>query len=306
MKRFIAVLFMLWQLSGFAGTVYFVPGWYSAWKDHSRTGEKIRNIFPGDTVHIRKWDSDRLWSKAKRNAEHCAIELFQEIKKRDPQNVTVIGHSLGGRITLKCAAYLAQEKIKIRRVILLGTAGEISPDDIKNCQQISILPVINIFCVDDNMLKLFLFKEKTYPLGLAGLPEPVNHFQQYRMHIPQETVKFCKIPIIHHRTAEPFRETFSHLSPKYVDRLQEVFNGNARECYYNIAALELIAADGAVKSDFIPGFSCKDEFDSWRFYTRRFRRRSRIVSPTGRIFHYRSEIKAKENFARIKEALAGL
>jgi pimeloyl-ACP methyl ester carboxylesterase len=306
MKFLLAVPFLFLLMSSFAGEVYFVPGWYSAWKDHGHTGEKIQKLFPDDTVHIRKWDSNRLWAKAKRNAEICAVELFDEIKNGTPENVTVIGHSLGGRIALKCAAYLAQEKIKVNRIILLGTAGKLSPEDIKNCQQVSTLPVINIFCVDDNMLKLFLYKEKTYPLGLAGLPEPVKHFQQYRMTVPQENIKFRKITLVHHRTAEPFRETFSHLSPKYIEHLEKVLTGNVKECYYDLAALELIAADGAVKSDFIPGFSREDEFDNWHFHTRRFRRRFRITSPTGRIFHYTSETKAKENFARIKAAVLNL
>lgn len=300
---FIWALFAVLTLPG--GEIYFVPGWYSGWKSYSKHQKMLQEIFPEDTIFIRKWDSNRLWENAKNGAAGYALELAGELEKRNTAEVTVIGHSLGGRIALDCAAYFAGKNKPLRQIILLGTAGELSAEDIRNCQKISVLPVINIYCPDDNMLKLFLKKEGRYPVGLVGLPRPEKHFEQYRMLINDQHIRVFQIPVIHRRTAEPFRETAAHLSPHYLRRLGEVIGSRDGQMYVDLPALETEIAAGGVEKDYYPGFFRIDEFDGWKLYHRHYPERFRIDSPTGRKFYFTSETAAKKHFDGIKLALTG-
>ena len=302
-KLFISLIMVIgaWQIA--ANEVYFVPGWYSEWKSYTAVSSILQEIFPGDTIHIRKWESNKLWDNAKAEAEKYAETLTAEIIQRPAPEVILIGHSLGGRIILDCAAGLAQQKKQVRQIILLGTADGITAEDIKNCQMVSLLPVINIFCVDDNMLKLFMAKEKFHPLGLSGLPEKVEHFQQYRLHVADHHITFSGVKIIDKKIAEPFRETVAHLTPFYLERLKQIVNGEAKECYYNLEALENIALEHAVESDSLPGFSGVEEFNGWLLEHRSYHRRYRITSPSGKKFHFDNKKDAIETFSRLKTAL---
>ncbi len=295
------LIFILHSLA--AGEVYFIPGWYSKWKNFDKTAAKLEKIFPGNNVNVCKWDSDRLWHNALAATDPFAIDLAGKIAQNPTEEVILIGHSLGGRIVLKCVAQLAAKNKQVKQVILLGTAYAITAEDIENCRKVSRLPVINIFCVDDNMLKLFLFKEKNYPLGLAGIPEKTGHFCQYRMFIKNEDLRIFNVTIIPGKFTEPFRESIEHLSAYYIRKLEEVISGNAAECYYDLPGMESIAAGNSVVADAIPGFTTIDSCDSWRLEYRSVRKRYRIISPSGRKFCYTSEAHAAENFSRIKKMI---
>ncbi|MBR2625650.1 MAG: DUF726 domain-containing protein [Lentisphaeria bacterium] len=297
------ILFLLTAVTLAAGEVYFIPGWYSEWKNYSSHRELIQEIFPQDTIYIRKWDSNRLWKNAKNEAADFAVKLAEELESKDTSGITIIGHSLGGRIALDCAAVFARKNRQLRQIILLGAAGKISSEDIKNCQAVSRMPVINIFCVDDNMLKLFLNKEGVHPLGLAGLPHPEEHFLQYRMKVPDNHVKVFQIPVIHRSTAEPFRETAAHLSPHYLKRLQEAVKNPDAQKYIDLPALEEQTAVDAAAKDLYPGFFKIDEFDGWKLYKRKWPEKFRINSPTGRKFYFTSESTALARFAEVISAV---
>ena len=95
------------------------------------------------------------------------------LKYPEPEKITLIGHSLGGRIVLDLASVLAENGKKVDRLILLGTAGQMDEKDVANCRKVSVKPVINIFCPDDNMLKLYLYKEN---MPLWDIPELWKNF----------------------------------------------------------------------------------------------------------------------------------
>ena len=215
-----------------AAEVFFIPGWYSEWIIYSKHTRTLETLFPQSKVNVCKWDSNRLWKNAKISAGEFAREFSSGLlTQKNTENVILIGHSLGGRIVLDTAAELAKQKRKVRRLILLGTAGRMSEADVKNCQQISILPVVNIYCPDDNLLKLYLHKEKHPPLGYAGLPEKIPHFQQYRMKVPDNDIKVGKVTVIKAETAEFFRETSAHLAKKYLQILAMALAGEIGEDY---------------------------------------------------------------------------
>ncbi|MBO5667637.1 MAG: DUF726 domain-containing protein [Lentisphaeria bacterium] len=283
--------------------VCFVPGWYNEWINYRKHTAVLAGLFPGENIRICKWDSNRFWKNAKKSAGEFADEFSGEVLAGNSEEITLIGHSLGGRIVLDCIARIARQKKQVRQVILLGTAGVITPEDLQNCRQVSRLPVINIFCTDDNMLKLFYAREGVMPLGLCGLPQQEKHFRQYRMRVPDHEIKLLDVRILSHKNVEFFRETAAHLAKKYVQVLGEVLQQQTGEAYIDLAVLEKIASRDAVKKDLFPGFVTIDEWDGWKLDCRRIRRRFRIASPVGRTFYFDSEYAARRNFSDIRSRL---
>ncbi len=210
--------------------VYFIPGWYSEWviyKSHIRIMEEL---FPGSKIQICRWSSNRLWKNAKIHAGKFVEEFSEELLKHpEPEKITLIGHSLGGRIVLDLASVLAENGKKVDRLILLGTAGQMDEKDVANCRKVSVKPVINIFCPDDNMLKLYLYKEKYAPLGYSGVMEKLPHFRQYRMPVDETDIKIGKITLLKAESTEFIRETAAHLAKKYLQTLSGVFDGSISE-----------------------------------------------------------------------------
>ena len=232
MKIFFTILLAIISLLSLKAQeiVYFIPGWYSQWVIYSSHTRIMEEIFPGSQVEICKWSSNRLWKNAKIHAGKFVEEFSEELLKNpEPEKITLIGHSLGGRIVLDLASVLAENGKKVDRLILLGTAGKMDEKDIANCRKVSGRPVINIFCPDDNMLKLYLYKEKHPPLGFSGLPGKLSHFQQYRMPVDEKDLKIGKLTIIKAGSTEFYRETAAHLAKKYLQTLADALNGRISE-----------------------------------------------------------------------------
>ena len=287
-----------------AKEVCFIPGWYSQWIYYGNHVQRLEKLFPQEKITVCKWDSNRLWSNAK-HAANGFVRKFSValLERQDTADITLIGHSLGGRIVLDCAAILAQNRRQVRQIILLGTAGEMSSADIRNCQQVSLLPVINICCPDDNMLKLFYHREKFMPLGLAGVPRRYAHIRQYRMRVPDDEITLLDMVLLTGTGAEPFRETAAHLAAKYLLTLEKVLTDAPAEYYLDLAELEKIAAENSVKNDFLPGYRISAAANGWKFARRRFRNRFRITSPAGKFFYYDSEAAALRTWKRLLEIM---
>lgn len=278
----------------------FIPGWYSEWINYSQHREILQKSFPDADIRIYKWDSNRLWKNAAASAELCVKSVSKEIACAPaPQEYILIGHSLGGRIAIKSAYILAAKKIKVKRIILLGTAENPSPEELEALQKVSILPVINIFCMDDNMLKLYIRQEKEFPLGFAGSPRKLPHIRQYRMPVDDHDIRLGKVLLPEFRSMESLRETAAHLAVNYLKYLQTVLAKKIPESYIDYPALEKIAGFRQCPPDNLPGFRKIAGFDSWELSERKFKRRFRLTAPSGKKFYYTDRETAEKNFNEI-------
>lgn len=285
-------------------TVIFIPGWFTEWINYSRHSKLLSELFPGADLHIEKWDSNRSWKNAKHSASLEVKELFTRLTASSNTGQTIlIGHSLGGRIIMDCAEQLAKRNIKVKRIILLGTAGKISDSKMKSLQKTSLEPVINICCPEDNILKLYCQEEKEIPLGFAGIPHPVNNFRQFRMYIPDKDLKIGEITLLSAKAMETARQTAAHLAIYYFKTLNTAFSGESSEYYLDYAALEQLASRGSCEMEKSSGFREMETFDDWKLSADKKRKYFRITTPTGKSFYYRDEKTAKENFQLLKHHL---
>lgn len=300
-----AVLLLLTLRSAAAVQVILVPGWYSEWVHYARHRELLNRTFPAAEVEVFKWNSNRLWKNAKISASECAAVLAQKLKDSpERENTVLIGHSLGGRIVMECAVMLAAQQLKVKQIILIGCAGVPDAGKVAAVQKISRDAVINIFCLDDNMLKLYIGKENELPLGFSGFNSRMPHLRQFRMFIDESDVKLGKVTVIRAETLETVRETIAHLSMNYLQTLHDAVTGKLSECYLDYAAAEACAGEQQAAPDKIPGFRQVDTFDNWTLEKRTFKCRFRITAPSGRQFFYDDEQTAKSVFAGIKKYMS--
>ena len=305
-KVFLIIFLTLFILPLSAGeTVIFIPGWFTEWINYSRHRKLISELFPGAELQVCKWNSNRLWKNAKSSAAKAAETLTAKlISAKTPEQITLIGHSLGGRIILDSIAALAAKKIKVKQVILLGSA--VKPDDktLALLSKVSSEPVINICCSRDNILKLYCQEEKEIPLGFAGIPHPVENFRQFRMEIPEKSLKIGKFTVIPAETLETPRQTAAHLAIYYLKTLRQSFSGEIPEYYLDYGTLKKIAARNSCKAEKTSGFDEVEELDGWQLANHPKKNFYRITSPTGKNFYYTDKNTALSNFHEIKRRIS--
>ena len=307
-KVFLIIFLTLFILPLSAGeTVIFIPGWFTEWINYSRHRKLISELFPGAELQVCKWNSNRLWKNAKSSAAKAAETLTAKlISAKTPEQITLIGHSLGGRIILDSIAALAAKKIKVKQVILLGSA--VKPDDktLALLSKVSSEPVINICCSRDNILKLYCQEEKEIPLGFAGIPHPVENFRQFRMEIPEKSLKIGKFTVIPAETLETPRQTAAHLAIYYLKTLQQSFSGEIPEYYLDYAALKKIAGRNSCRMKKRSGFRDIENVEDWKLAELSGKNVYRIISPEGKTFYYTDKNTAFNNFREIKRRIAGV
>ena len=288
-------------------TVIFIPGWFTEWINYSRHRKLLDELFPGAELQICRWNSNRLWKNAKLSAAQAVSILTEKvIASEDRENITLIGHSLGGRIILDSAVWLSSRNIKVKQVVLLGSAAKMDDKKLSLLQKLSREPVINICCPKDNILKLYCQEEDELPLGFAGVPQPVENFRQYRMEIPAAELKIGKLTILSSETLEPARHTAAHLAIYYLKTLHQAFSGEIPEYYLDYAALKKIAGRNSCRMKKRSGFRDIENVEDWKLAELSGKNVYRIISPEGKTFYYTDKNTAFNNFREIKRRIAGV
>lgn len=116
--------------------VWYVPGWLKCHAPGSETMEAVKACFPGQTAVYCDWDGNGLWGRSVTNAEQRVEGLVAEIARQDESvrtNLTLVGHSLGGRIAVRTLARLGERGIVVHRGIVLAAAMPRNDVDLAKC-----------------------------------------------------------------------------------------------------------------------------------------------------------------------------
>ena len=124
-------------------------------------------------------------------ADSFARELIDEIKGMSPQdreNLTIVGHSLGGRIATRIAAELRRLDVPINSICILGAALPCIDEDsrlaLESGTTCKNMTVIHIYNPRDKVLKgLFqhFSKEGGEPMGCHKYDENSNPIHQFEV-----------------------------------------------------------------------------------------------------------------------------
>ena len=108
-----------------AEEAWYVPGWMRTNEPEELAWNSFTNVFSTTKNRFHKWDGNQLWPTAAKNADSEALKLAEEIKAMSEERrarLTLVGHSLGGRIVARALAKLSLDGVKIKRGILLAPA----------------------------------------------------------------------------------------------------------------------------------------------------------------------------------------
>ena len=98
---------------------WYVPGWMRTSEPEELAWNSFTNAFSATENRFRKWNGDQLWPTAVKNADAEAVKLADEISKMSENrraHLTLVGHSLGGRIVARALAKLSLDGVKINWV----------------------------------------------------------------------------------------------------------------------------------------------------------------------------------------------
>ena len=162
-----------------AATVWFIPGWLRTAEPHEGILECVSNAFPEASVEFKAWDGDNLvWPLSVDSADKESWRFAFEVAMMPPEvrtNLTLVGHSLGGRITARVLARLAENGLKVKQAILMGAAIPATDPDLVKMGLATELPVLAVCNPKDHVLRYVYATvggEGAVAFGANGTPTP--------------------------------------------------------------------------------------------------------------------------------------
>ena len=189
---------------------------HAEWGADSHAGRHAKSGFD-----IEAGDRNGDWSESVTNADAYVATLVTAIdamKPEDRQRLTLIGHSLGGRIVAKTVAELQRKNIKIQNAVMLAAAIPFDDADAELALQSKTMPVISIYNPNDKMLK-YAYRiaggENSTALGAHSTGKP-NEFR-----VSWNTIEDTHIPTTDINW-DFVKSVFNHTAIFYLQQLKKI------------------------------------------------------------------------------------
>ncbi len=212
-----------------ATTVWYIPGWMRTETPHEGVLECISNVFPEATIEFKAWDGNRLvWPHAVESADKESWRFAFEVatmpaEKRE--NLVIVGHSLGGRITARILARLAERGLKIRQGELLAAAIPSTDPDLAKMGGGSALPVLALCNPDDIVLRYVYAMaggEDSVAFGANGALKTIENVRECVT--PRDLTKQVEINAGWGKV-QALKDVRNHSEFFYIDYLRRLLNG---------------------------------------------------------------------------------
>ena len=202
--------------------IWYVPGWKRCEAKLAPEHEDFfKKAFPGSAAHIVNWNGNGDWSESVTHADAYVATLvtaIEAMKPEDRQRLTLIGHSLGGRIVAKTVAGLQRKNIKIQNAVMLAAAIPFDDADAEIALQSKSMPVISIYNPNDKMLK-YAYRiaggENSTALGAHSTGKP-NEFR-----VSWNTIEDTHIPTTDINW-DFVKSVFNHTAIFYLQQLKKI------------------------------------------------------------------------------------
>ena len=212
-----------------ATTVWYVPGWMRTEKPREDVMTAMTNAFPGAKVEFKAWDGDRLvWPHAVESADKESWRFAFEaamMPKEERENLVIVGHSLGGRITARILARLAENGLKVRQASLMAAAIPNEDPDLEKMGGGSKLPVMAV-CNPDDITLRYVYSlaggEKAVAFGANGTLSQVDNVRECVM--PKNITEQVKIDA-GWGMVEALKKVANHCELFYIEYLRRILDG---------------------------------------------------------------------------------
>lgn len=212
-----------------ATTVWYIPGWMRTEKPREDVMTAMTNAFPGAKIEFKAWDGDRLvWPHAVKSADKESWRFAFEaamMPKEERENLVIVGHSLGGRITARILARLAEHGLKVRQASLMAAAIPNEDPDLMKMGGGSKLPVLAVCNPDDVTLRYvytLVGGEKAVAFGANGTLKPIANVKECVT--PKDITEQVEIDALWGK-AQVLKDVANHCELFYIDYLRRLLGG---------------------------------------------------------------------------------
>ena len=287
------------------GEAWYIPGWLRSAEPESGAWKSFKDAVGAEQVRFWTWDGDRTWSKSAANADAAAQVLADELAALPPErraNLTLVGHSLGGRMLARALARLGACGLKVRQGVLLAPAVRNDEPELRGLGAGSELPVIIVTNPQDVVLK-YVYAiaggEGGNALGADGPARPLANVRTYS--VPADITKTTVIDDSWGRT-EVIKRIANHHASFYFAELGRIFRG-APSAKPQVRVLqdrvnvETKVMDAGIWWDVL------DEAQGWKLERHVLTGHCRILNPQKRRTAWGSEQNMRRSFATIRAQL---
>ncbi len=282
--------------------VWYVPGWNRAGEADDLAYPACTNVFGEARCAFKAWDGDCLWPLAVRNADAASERLADEIAALDAARragLTLIGHSLGGRITTRVLARLARRGLKIRQGILLAPAIPMADADVATAGGGSAEPVLLIVNPQDVVLKYVYALgsgEDGPSLGTDGATKAVSNLVEYA--VSSRVTTETKIDTLWGQS-ETIKRLCNHLAPFYFAELRRILDGEPSpdaqvRVPQGLVNIEWKVLDRGIWWDVL------ETCGGWKLERNKVTTHCRILDPACRRVAWGSEADMRRSFLKIR------
>ncbi len=288
-----------------AATVWFLPGWHRAEKPAEGVIECVERAFPEANVVFKSWDGDNaLWPLAVDSADKESWRFAFEIAMMPPEvrtNLTLVGHSLGGRITARVLARLAENGLKVKQAVLMGAAIPSNDSDLAKMGLASELPVLAVCNPADHTLRYvyaMMGGEGAVAFGANGTLAPCINVVEYvtPTNITREVdlgEKWAK--------ATALKDIANHHEKFYIDYARRVLDGEAPSGKVMVPQ-GFPGVDGHVMDSMI-WWDVLDSSGGWKLEKNKVTSHCRIIDPEKLRTAWGREAEMRAAFEKVKQQL---
>lgn len=217
--------------SPFSEKIWYIPGWLRTEAPVESVMAIAARTFPQTTPTFKSWDGDHLvWPLAVANADKEVWRFAFEIAMMPPTQrarLTLIGHSLGGRIVARILARLAEHNLRIRQAVLMGAAIPAEDPDLATAGLASELPVLAV-CNPEDVTLRYIYAlaggENDVAFGANGSLHPYPNLVEHV--VPSSLPRETDLPAAWAKITR-LKELANHHEHFYFEYLRRLFSGEA-------------------------------------------------------------------------------
>lgn len=283
-----------------ARVVWYVPGWMRTKAPHGTDWRAFTNAFPEATHVFKGWNGNVLWGDAVENADAHATALADELSAlsaAERGNITLVGHSLGARMTARTLAILGRRGVRVGGAVLLAAAIPNDDPDLDEMGLGSNLPVVCLCNPDDVTLK-YVYAigggEGSCAFGAGGAVKRLVNVVERA--VPADIAERTKLDSAWAKVGA-FRRVANHHAPFYFAYLKMILDGEADEEERRLIPQDnvnwsLKVIDGEVWWDVL------DANDGWKLERHKITGHCRILDPRRRRAAWGDEEKMRAAFRK--------
>lgn len=285
--------------------IWYVPGWLRTTTPQEGCLERLTNTYESASVEFKAWDGDvPYWPKAVEHADAVGDRFADEVLAMSEEartNLTIVGHSLGGRITARILSRLAERGVRIRQGVTLAAAIPFDDPDVAKMGGGSMLPVISV-CNPDDVVLRYVYALAGGENGRAyGANGAFTNLENVVERVtPTNITETVAIDHLWGRS-EHLKEIANHHAHFYLEYLRRVVEGEEPSDRVMVVQ-DLITVEGKVLDVGI-WWEVLEAKDGWKLERNRVTGHCRILDP-GKIRRaWGSETELRVSFAKVRGQL---